>query len=42
VIREFTDMAKAQLPDLNRQLEAKKLPAIAVLTEADWRKSHLN
>ena len=40
VIHEFTDLTKAQLPDLNRALEAKKLAPIAVLTEADWRKAH--
>ena len=40
VIHEFTDLTKAQLPDLNQALEAKKLAPIAVLTEADWRKAH--
>jgi len=40
VIREFTDLANQQLPDLNRGLQAKKLAPIAMLSEEDWRKSH--
>jgi len=40
VIREFTELANRQLPDLNRGLQAKKVAPIAMLAEADWRKSH--
>jgi photosystem II stability/assembly factor-like uncharacterized protein len=42
VIHEFTEIANKQLPDLDRQLTAKKFPAITLLSEDDWRKSHLN
>jgi hypothetical protein len=28
------------LPDLNRALEGKKLAAIVVMKEEDWRKAH--
>jgi hypothetical protein len=40
VIHEFNDLANRALPDLNRELQAKKLPPIATIAEADWRKSH--
>jgi hypothetical protein len=40
VIREFTDLTAKALPDLNRGLEGKKLPSLAVMTEPDWRKAH--
>jgi len=39
VIREFSDLAAKQLPGLNRGLEARKLAAIQVITEEDWRKT---
>jgi hypothetical protein len=37
VIHEFTDFTAKQLPGLNRNLEAKQLGAIRVLSEEDWR-----
>jgi len=40
VIRELTSLADQQLPAINRQLQAKKLGAIPVLSEQDWQKSH--
>jgi len=40
VIREFTDLASKQLPDLNRGLQAKKLEPIAMISEEDWRKTN--
>jgi hypothetical protein len=40
VIKEFTDLTARELPDLNKGLQAKKLAAIAVVSEDDWRKSH--
>ena len=39
VVREFTTLAD-QVPALNRELSAKKLPAIDVLSEAAWRKAN--
>jgi len=40
VIREFTETAGRQLPDINRGLEAKKLAPIAMISEEDWRKAN--
>jgi photosystem II stability/assembly factor-like uncharacterized protein len=40
VIREFTNLTSQQLPAINRQLQAKKLAAIPVLSEQDWKQSH--
>jgi hypothetical protein len=40
VVKEFMDLTGRQLPDLNKGLQAKKLAAIAVISEEDWRKSH--
>jgi hypothetical protein len=40
VVKEFMDLTGRQLPDLNKGLQAKKLAAIAVVSEEDWRKSH--
>jgi hypothetical protein len=40
VIREFTEFTNRQLPALNQTLEAKKLGAIQVVPEAEWRKTH--
>src|ERR1019366_8245886 len=40
VIREFTDLTGRQLPAINRVLETKKLGALRVVPEADWRKAH--
>ena len=40
VIREFTTLTTQQLPALNRQLEAKKLGAIQVISEQEWEKAH--
>ena len=39
VVREFTDLTGKQLSQLNRSLEAKKLAAIRVISEDDWRKA---
>jgi hypothetical protein len=39
VIREFTNLTDQQLPAINRQLQAKKLAAVPVLSEQDWQKS---
>jgi photosystem II stability/assembly factor-like uncharacterized protein len=38
VIRQFTDVTSKRLAALNRELEAKKLPAIQVISEDEWRK----
>jgi len=40
VVREFTALRDRQVAELNRQLSAKKLPAIEVLSEEAWRKSN--
>jgi photosystem II stability/assembly factor-like uncharacterized protein len=37
VIREFTALTDAQLPALNRELEAKHSPPVTVLAEKDWK-----
>jgi photosystem II stability/assembly factor-like uncharacterized protein len=37
VIKEFADLTGRQLPDLNRQLEAKKLSPLKVLPEDEWQ-----
>lgn len=39
VIREFQTLARQQLAAINKDLESKKQAAIAVISEADWRKS---
>ena len=41
VIREFTNLTNQRLPAINRQLQAKKLGGIPVLSEQDWQKSHV-
>jgi hypothetical protein len=40
VIREFTTLTNQQLPALNRQLDAKKLGAIKVISEQEWQNAH--
>jgi photosystem II stability/assembly factor-like uncharacterized protein len=40
VVAEFQALAARELPGINEQLVAKKLDAIQILSEADWRKSH--
>jgi hypothetical protein len=40
VIREFTELAGRQLPAINRALETKKLAALHVVPEEDWRRQH--
>jgi photosystem II stability/assembly factor-like uncharacterized protein len=40
VIQEFADLAGRQLPAINRALEAKKLAALHVMPEDEWRKLH--
>jgi len=40
VIHEFTELTARALPDVNRELQGKKMAAIAVMPEADWRKAH--
>jgi photosystem II stability/assembly factor-like uncharacterized protein len=42
VIHEFTDLTNKQLPDINRGLQGKKLGPIAMISEQEWRKSHLD
>jgi hypothetical protein len=37
-----TNLAKKQLPDLNRALEAKQLGGVHVISEEDWRKLNLS
>jgi len=39
VIKEFTTLTSRQLPAINAGLTAKKLPALQVITESDWRKA---
>jgi hypothetical protein len=39
VIREFQTLTTQQLPAINKQLAAKKLPALQVISEADWQKA---
>ncbi len=41
LVREFTDLTGKQLPGVNRDLEARQLPAIRVISEADWRQTNL-
>ena len=40
VVREFTTLTDQQLPELNRQLTAKKLGTIDVMSEEAWRKAN--
>jgi photosystem II stability/assembly factor-like uncharacterized protein len=40
VIHEFTELTGRQLPAINRALETKKLAALRVVPEEDWRKLH--
>jgi hypothetical protein len=40
VINDFQKLTDAELPAINRDLKKKKMEAISVLTEADWRKQH--
>ena len=40
VIREFNGLTSRELPNLNRDLEAKKLAPITLMSEEDWRKAH--
>jgi hypothetical protein len=40
VIREFANLTNQQLPAINRELQAKKLAPIKVITEQDWQKEH--
>jgi hypothetical protein len=37
LIREFTALTDTQIPGLNRELQAGKLPPLAVLAEKDWK-----
>jgi hypothetical protein len=39
VVKEFTAFSNKQVAALNRNLEAKKLPAIHVISEDEWRKN---
>ena len=36
-IREFTALTEAQLPGLNRELQAGKLAPLTVVAEKDWK-----
>jgi hypothetical protein len=40
VIREFASLTRQQLPAINRQLQARRLGPIQVISEQDWQKSH--
>ena len=40
VLREFTNLTGRQLPAINRALETKKLGALRVVPEEEWRKVH--
>ena len=37
VIREFTALTAAKLPEVNRELQARKLPVLAAVSEKDWK-----
>jgi hypothetical protein len=39
VIGEFQKLVTSQLPALNKQLTAKKLPPINIISEQDWQKA---
>jgi hypothetical protein len=36
-VREFTALTDAQLPGLNRELQAIRLPPLTVVAEKDWK-----
>jgi len=40
VIGEFAGMAGQQLPSINQELSARKLPPVRMVAEGDWRKAH--
>lgn len=40
VIKEFQGITDKALPSINKQLAAKKLPAIKPVTEAEWQAAH--
>jgi hypothetical protein len=40
VVREFNTVTSQQLPALNRQLAAKKLGALEIMSEEAWRKAN--
>ncbi len=40
VIKEFQGLTAAQLPGINRDLQQKKIGAIEVIPEAEWKKEH--
>ena len=37
VIGEFTTLTAAKLPELNRELQARRLPVFAAVSEKDWK-----
>jgi hypothetical protein len=41
VVKQFNDLTAAQLPALNKGLQAKNMPQITVLSEQDWKKKNL-
>ncbi len=41
VVKEFNTLVSQQVNPLNQQLAAKNLPAIPVISEADWEKANL-
>ncbi len=41
VITDFRKMTDSELPAINAALKKKKIEAIAVLSEADWKQQHL-
>jgi len=41
VVKEFNLLVSQQVNSANQQLSAKKLPAVPVISEADWQKANL-
>ena len=40
VVKQFSDLTTAQLPAINKGLQAKNLPQITVISEQDWQKKN--
>lgn len=41
VIKEFSTLTDQQLPAINRELEARKLPLLKLISEQDWQRTTL-
>jgi photosystem II stability/assembly factor-like uncharacterized protein len=41
VIKEFTTLTNERLPEINRELAAKKLGAVTVMSEDEWRQAQM-